>query len=78
MVDFDSDTLSKILISEEVYAMLLNHFGMKDSPRNFRWSIKICSELLSRSSKRLSGEEGSSTNELSYLSGEQILKTPLW
>jgi hypothetical protein len=26
MVDFDSDTLSKILISEEVYRMLLNHF----------------------------------------------------
>ena len=72
MVDFDSDTLSKILISEEVYAMLLNHFdlrGMKDS--------RDVAEKLQMEHKNLLRiiEQILKTNEPSYLSGEQILKT---
>ena len=68
MVDFDSDTLSKILISEEVYAMLLNHFdlrGMKDS--------RDVAEKLQMEHKNLLRiiEQILKTNEPSYLSGEE-------
>ena len=85
MVDFDSDTLSKILISEEVYAMLLNHFdlrGMKDSrdvaeklQMEHKNLLRIIEQILKTNEPScLSGEEGSSAhsaNELNCLSGEE-------